>query len=67
MPRVLAAQNKVIQHIKGEDAMKPSTKDQAEGKIHEVKGKIKEKLGKATNNTDLENEGTAEKTAGKTG
>jgi uncharacterized protein YjbJ (UPF0337 family) len=30
-----------------------------------VKGKIKEKVGKATNNPDLENEGTNEKTAGK--
>ena len=45
--------------------MKPSTKDQAEGKIHEVKGKIKEKLGKATRNPNLENEGTNEKTASK--
>jgi uncharacterized protein YjbJ (UPF0337 family) len=50
---------------KEQDAMKPSTKDQAEGKFHEVKGKIKEKVGKATKNTHLENEGTAEKTAGK--
>jgi uncharacterized protein YjbJ (UPF0337 family) len=39
--------------------MKSSTKDQAEGKFHEVKGKIKEKAGKATNNPNLENEGTA--------
>jgi uncharacterized protein YjbJ (UPF0337 family) len=30
-----------------------------------VKGKIKEKVGKATNNPDLENEGTKEKTDGK--
>jgi uncharacterized protein YjbJ (UPF0337 family) len=30
-----------------------------------VKGKIKEKVGKASNNPDLENEGTNEKTAGK--
>jgi uncharacterized protein YjbJ (UPF0337 family) len=65
MPRVLAAQNKVVQYFKEEDAMKPSTKDQAEGKFHEVKGKIKEKAGKATNNPDLENEGTTEKAAGK--
>jgi len=51
--------------LKEEDAMKPSTKDQAEGKFHEVKGKIKEKAGKATNNPNLEHEGTNEKTAGK--
>jgi uncharacterized protein YjbJ (UPF0337 family) len=30
-----------------------------------VKGKIKEKVGKATNNPNLENEGTNEKMAGK--
>ncbi len=45
--------------------MKPSTQDQAEGKFHEVKGKIKEKLGKATKNPNLENEGTSEKASGK--
>ena len=45
--------------------MKSSTKDQAEGKFHKVKGKIKEKVGKATNNPDLEVEGKNERTAGK--
>ena len=45
--------------------MKPSTHDQAAGTFHEVKGKIKEKAGKVTNNPNLENEGTIEKTAGK--
>ncbi len=45
--------------------MKPSTKDQAEGQFHDVKGKIKEEVGKAINNPNLENEGTDEKTAGK--
>jgi len=45
--------------------MKSSTKDQAEGKFHEVKGKIKEKAGRAINNPNLENEGTDEKTSGK--
>ena len=45
--------------------MKARTKDQADGKFHEVKGKIKEKLGKATNNPNLENEGTNEKMASK--
>ena len=28
--------------------MKPSTKDQVQGKVHEVKGKVKEKIGRAT-------------------
>jgi len=45
--------------------MKASTKDQAEGKFHEVKGKVKEKAGHLTNNPDLEADGTAEKLAGK--
>ena len=34
--------------------MKQSTKDKAKGKFHEVKGKVKEKLGRETNNPDLE-------------
>jgi len=50
--------------LKEEDAMKPSTKDQAEGKFHEVKGKIKEKAGELTNNPDLEGEGISERVAG---
>jgi uncharacterized protein YjbJ (UPF0337 family) len=45
--------------------VKPSTQDQAEGKLHEVKGKIKEAVGKTTNDPDLEVSGTAEKNAGK--
>ncbi len=45
--------------------MKQSSEDQAEGKFHEVKGKVKEKVGRATDNPNLEDEGTAEKAAGK--
>jgi uncharacterized protein YjbJ (UPF0337 family) len=45
--------------------MKPSTKDQVEGKFHEMKGKVKEKTGQATKNPDLMDEGTAEKVSGK--
>jgi len=45
--------------------MKASTKDQAEGKFHEVKGKVKEQAGHLTNNSDLEAKGTGEKLAGK--
>jgi uncharacterized protein YjbJ (UPF0337 family) len=45
--------------------MKQSTKDTAKGKFHEVKGKVKEKVGRATNNPDLEAEGLVEKIAGK--
>ena len=45
--------------------MKPSTKNEIAGKIHEVKGKVKEKAGQLTNNPDLEAEGIGEKIAGK--
>jgi uncharacterized protein YjbJ (UPF0337 family) len=45
--------------------MKPSTKDKAQGTFHEVKGKVKEKVGRATNNPALEAEGQVEKIAGK--
>ena len=45
--------------------MKPSTKDKAQGTFHEVKGKVKEKVGRATNNPDLEAEGQVEKIVGK--
>jgi uncharacterized protein YjbJ (UPF0337 family) len=45
--------------------MKNSTKDQATGKAHEVKGAVKEKVGKATNDPELEAEGQDEKVAGK--
>ena len=45
--------------------MKPSTKDEIAGKVHEVKGDIKEKVGHLTNDPDLEAEGTGEKIAGK--
>ena len=44
--------------------MKPGT-DEIAGKIHEVKGKIKEKVGQLTNNPDLEGEGIGEKIGGK--
>ncbi len=45
--------------------MKPSTKDQVEGKLHEVKGNVKKVTGQVTNNSDLANKGEAEKLAGK--
>jgi uncharacterized protein YjbJ (UPF0337 family) len=44
--------------------MKNSTKDKAEGRFHEVKGKVKEVAGKLSNNPQLEAEGTGEKIAG---
>ena len=45
--------------------MKPSTQDKSEGAIHQVKGKIKEEIGKVTNNPNLEGQGKGEKIAGK--
>jgi uncharacterized protein YjbJ (UPF0337 family) len=45
--------------------MKPSTKDQLEGKLHELKGTFKEKTGQLTNNPNLEAEGQSENLAGK--
>jgi uncharacterized protein YjbJ (UPF0337 family) len=46
--------------------MKQSTKDQVEGKLHAVKGTLKEQAGKISGNRDLEDEGTVEKIGGKT-
>ena len=45
--------------------MKSSTTDQVQGKFHEMKGKVKEKVGQATNDPNLTNEGQAEKLGGK--
>ncbi len=45
--------------------MKSSTKDRIKGSFHEVKGSIKEQVGKATNDRNLRAEGKAEKNAGK--
>ncbi len=45
--------------------MKPSTTDQIQGAIHEIKGKAKQKAGEVTNNPDLIDEGQSEKLAGK--
>jgi uncharacterized protein YjbJ (UPF0337 family) len=45
--------------------MKPSTENEIAGKVHEVKGKIKEKVGQLTDDADLEGQGIGEKIAGK--
>jgi uncharacterized protein YjbJ (UPF0337 family) len=45
--------------------MKSSTKDKAEGKMHQVKGKVKETVGKVVGNDDLEAEGKSENLEGK--
>jgi uncharacterized protein YjbJ (UPF0337 family) len=50
---------------KRRNQMKPSTKDQAEGKFHELKGDVKQKAGQVTNDPNLETKGQNEKLAGK--
>ena len=45
--------------------MKQSIKDRAKGRLHEVKGGVKEKVGRATNNPRLVAEGQVEKIGGK--
>jgi uncharacterized protein YjbJ (UPF0337 family) len=49
----------------GGSKMKPSIENEIAGKVHEVKGKIKEKAGELTNDPDLEGKGIGEKIAGK--
>jgi uncharacterized protein YjbJ (UPF0337 family) len=46
-------------------SMKLSTSDKATGKVHEIKGAIRQKAGELTNNPCLESDGRAEKNAGK--
>ncbi len=48
-----------------ENTMKSSTRDNAEGTFHKVKGAVKEATGKLTDNPKLQVEGKIEKIAGK--
>jgi uncharacterized protein YjbJ (UPF0337 family) len=41
------------------------TEDTTEGTLHEIKGKVKEEVGKLTDNPKLEVEGSYEKNVGK--
>jgi uncharacterized protein YjbJ (UPF0337 family) len=45
--------------------IRESTKDQAEGKAREMKGKIKKHVGRAMNRPDIANRGANEEVAGK--
>jgi uncharacterized protein YjbJ (UPF0337 family) len=45
--------------------VKNSTRDAARGAFHEVKGSVKETVGRATNNPDLAAAGQAERLGGK--
>ncbi len=47
------------------NTMKSSTKDKAEGKMHQVKGKVKQSVGKVVGNDDLEADGKTENLHGK--
>jgi uncharacterized protein YjbJ (UPF0337 family) len=52
--------------VNGEPTMtKASTKDELEGNLHDLKGKVKQKAGQLVNDPDLEAQGQAEKIAGK--
>ena len=44
--------------------MRSSTENEVAGKVHEVKGAVKEKVGRVTDDPNLEDEGTGEKIAG---
>ena len=46
-------------------SMTQSANDQIEGKLHELKGKVKETAGKISNDPDLTVEGQSEQLAGK--
>ena len=45
--------------------MEESTKDKIEGKLNDLTGKAKEKVGEATNNPDLHDEGQGDQLKGK--
>jgi uncharacterized protein YjbJ (UPF0337 family) len=45
--------------------MKPSTENEIAGRVHEVKGKTKEKIGQLTNDPKLEADGAGEYIVGK--
>jgi len=47
------------------NTMKSGTRDEAEGKWHQVKGKVKEVTGKVITSPDLEAEGKEESKMGK--
>jgi len=52
-------------HFKQETQMKQSTKNNVEGKMHQVKGKTKEIAGKIMDDHELEAEGKLETLGGK--
>jgi uncharacterized protein YjbJ (UPF0337 family) len=61
----LVTQLLLRQQLIKEQPMKDSTKDKVQGTAHKVKGAVKEKLGRLTNDPNLEDQGTSEKIGGK--
>jgi uncharacterized protein YjbJ (UPF0337 family) len=51
--------------VQGENAIKPSTRNKAVGKFHEIKGSVGAKAGQLTNSPGLQIKGTMEAAAGK--
>ena len=45
--------------------MEESTKDKVQGNVNQATGTAKEKIGQATNDPDMQDEGTMEKLKGK--
>jgi uncharacterized protein YjbJ (UPF0337 family) len=64
-PPALLCHGKGVDTYHRRDGMKQSTKDAAKGKFHEVKGTVKETVGRVMNNPHLEVEGQDEKIEGK--
>jgi uncharacterized protein YjbJ (UPF0337 family) len=62
---LVGADSGTVPNEERRNQMKPSTKDQIEGKLHELKGNVKEKAGQVMNNPNLAAEGQDEKLAGK--
>jgi len=64
--RVSSGQSALHLQVSGarRNDMTSSTTDKVEGKAHELKGAVKERVGQVTNNPNLEVEGTDEKTGG---
>lgn len=45
--------------------MNSSTRDKAEGKFDQAKGEVKEKIGQATGDQEMQDRGTVDKVSGK--
>ena len=62
---ICAADTTSVQTRCEQENMKSSTTDKIQGVAHEAKGRAKEIAGKVIGNPDLQDQGTAEKLAGK--